>query len=200
MKCEFETAVSMIPSASTAEFGPLLYGLVLAYKPSVIVEVGTLFGHTAAWLARGLATLERGRLYCIDDFSLAPAARESMPMALNALGLGDYVTVIEGRSDEVEWPAQVDLAFIDGSHTYEGCKADVEKAQALGARVVVVHDTLDWWGPRQFINEIDVGGLFGWDVMNVTVGAGIAVLVRHTEKPPVRFTRDAAPSGAIGGG
>ncbi|MCI3281053.1 class I SAM-dependent methyltransferase [Synechococcus sp. PCC 6717] len=39
--------------------------------------------------------------------------------------LKHYVQFINARSDEVTIEGLVDLIFIDGDHSYEGCKADV---------------------------------------------------------------------------
>ncbi len=36
-----------------------------------------------------------------------------------------------------------DLIFIDGDHTYASCKADVELARGLGARMIALHDIVD---------------------------------------------------------
>lgn len=199
MPLDFEQTLRAVPHASTARFGPLLYGLVIAYRPSVVVEVGTLYGYTAAWLARGLASIGSGKLYCIDDFSLDAQAAVAAPGLLVALGFGDYVEFVRGRSQEVEWPDHVDMAFIDGSHSYEGCKADVKMAESRGASVIAIHDTIDWWGPRQLMAELNTGGKFGWDVLNMTTGEGMAILAKHKSKPRVRFSRESCPDGAIYG-
>lgn len=34
---------------------------------------------------------------------------------------------IRGDSKKVKWNKKIDVLFIDGDHTYEGCKADIEK-------------------------------------------------------------------------
>lgn len=85
--------------------GKLLMLLARAVRARRILEVGTLGGYSAIWLARGLEP--GGRLVTLEiDPAHARAARES----LTAAGLRNAVEVIEG-------PAAVSLERLAKEHT-----------------------------------------------------------------------------------
>lgn len=196
---EFCDNVREIPNAGTARHGALLYGLVKWLRPSVVVEVGSLGGYTAAWMARALYENQSGHIWLIDDFSLVPDSRDDLEGNLEQLGLKGTYTILEGRSTEVVWPTPVDMAFIDGDHSYEGCRNDVLKAMSCGATTIVIHDTTGWWGPRDLIEEIRSGldAWKFWDVMECCFDSGLTVLRKREAKPPVTFSQEKYPTGWI---
>ena len=197
---EFFDNVQGCYSAGTQRHGPLLYGLVRWLMPSVVVEVGSLGGYTAAWMARALFENGHGALWCIDDFSLVPGGREKLANNLEQLGVYDRVTILEGRSDLVVWPTPVDLAFIDGDHSYQGCLADVLRAVKNGAKCIVVHDTVGWWGPRQVVDGFrngDYPELMDYDFMECMFDSGLAVFKKREAKPDVTYLESKYPTGAI---
>jgi predicted O-methyltransferase YrrM len=97
-------------------FGRLLEILTRLVNARVVVEVGTLGGYSAAWIARGLA--DGGRVYSMEiDAHHADVAREN----LSSVGLDDVVDVLVGPALDT-FPTlaantavagHVDLAFID---------------------------------------------------------------------------------------
>jgi predicted O-methyltransferase YrrM len=85
--------------------GKLLYLLARLVKARAILELGTLGGYSATWLARALPP--DGRLVTIEaDARLAAEARSHLP---------DSVTVITGRAADVlpTLAGPFDLIFID---------------------------------------------------------------------------------------
>ena len=102
----------------------ILAGCVAMSQPSLILEIGTGFGYSSAWLALGFvhADLE-GRIISIDNYSeggLGPAglnAAKSIAKSLKVEQLVDFV-VGESPKDVAEYIADeiVDIAFIDADH------------------------------------------------------------------------------------
>lgn len=103
--------------AVSPDVGRLLKILVSMTRGRVAVELGTLGGYSAIWIARGLP--EGGKLFTIEyddahaDFAEAEIA---------AAGLDDRVEVIRGAALKVLpglvaqlGPASIDFAFIDAT-------------------------------------------------------------------------------------
>ena len=76
------------------------------------VEIGSLYGYSARWLARGLA--DGGRLYSLEN---SPACVIAAKDFIEASGLSRRVTVMEGPAQEslktLSKLAPFDLCFID---------------------------------------------------------------------------------------
>lgn len=204
---EFNRRATDVTALDTQRHALLIAGLVRWLQPEVCVEVGTYCGGTAVHIARALQENGKGELVCIDDFSLNGEAFHQLWYHLGALDLGDVVSVNVGKSTEPDiWPERVDFAVIDGDHSLEGCKRDVQTALILGARCVVVHDVASWWGPRQLLNalraelsdplsfmrkSVDV------DLLAAGFDGGLAVLLRREEFPPLQFSQEQYPEGHV---
>jgi len=85
--------------------------------------------------------------------------------------LKHYVQFINARSDEVTIEGLVDLIFIDGDHSYEGCKADVFNYVPWYLRpggYFILHDYYGWYDDqgrnnspvKQVIDELIEEDLF----------------------------------------
>lgn len=164
-----------------------LYALVKWTRPCTVVEVGTHIGMSAVWMARGLQETLVGsklcRLYCIDPFCWVEEPQEALwNAAVDSCGVRDVVELIKGRSQEVEWPLAVDMAFIDGNHVYEVCKHDAEKARSLHAKVIAIHDSVAWEGSRRYADEMRATWQ-GWDFVEENVDCGLLVAKRREERP-----------------
>jgi predicted O-methyltransferase YrrM len=104
-------------AAKPARLGQLLFRLARYYRPSVIVELGTSLGLSAAYLATGAAGAS---LWTIEG---SAAVAERAKRHLSELGL-EGVEVTTGNFDMVLEPlvervGPVDLAFVDGNHRSE---------------------------------------------------------------------------------
>jgi len=76
--------------------GKLLYLLLKMVGARKVVEVGTLAGYSALWMARALH--DDGRLWTLESEPLhAKVARENIAAA----GFKDVVTVVEGRATDI---------------------------------------------------------------------------------------------------
>jgi predicted O-methyltransferase YrrM len=117
----------------------LLFG-VGAFAPGHgrMVEIGSFQGGSSCFLAAGLKRRGQGRLTCIDPFlggppwlGMAPHQRtlERFRKGIKACGVEDWVDARVGDSPAVAaiWPAEpVDVAFIDGDHSFLGALRDFE--------------------------------------------------------------------------
>ncbi len=92
------------------EDGALLAALVRLLRPALIVEIGTLFGYSAIWMARALPS--GGRMITIEH---EPAHAAVARANLAAAGLDGTVEVREGDAREVlaTIPPPVDMVFVD---------------------------------------------------------------------------------------
>ncbi len=96
------------------EDGALLQLLVRLVAPRVVVEVGTLFGYSAIWMARALTP--GAELFTAEaDEHHATVARANV----EAAGLADRVTIVTGRAPEslTGLPDPVDMVFVDADKT-----------------------------------------------------------------------------------
>lgn len=134
-----------------------LYALVKWLRPKTIVEVGTHIGMSAVWMARGCQENGEGHLYCIDSFCWTWENQEQQWKAnVTACQVESTITLLSGRSQEVDWPKQIDMAYIDGNHTYDVCKHDCEKAMEAGASCLVLNDASSSIGVYQVSSELKI--------------------------------------------
>jgi predicted O-methyltransferase YrrM len=110
--------------------------------PINVLEIGTWVGESAC---AALNAMERGQVHvhCVDHWKgtasdltaglLGAIGRETV-LDICMKNLNDYFdssqfTVHIGDSETVEsfYQDDIDLVYIDADHTYEGCKADIER-------------------------------------------------------------------------
>lgn len=123
----------------------LLYSLVRALGPEMVAEIGVYKGSTTAWIAQGLEENGAGMLFAIDKRE-CPQARALIQQG----GLGERVTWFD-KTVSVPVPAGVpplDLVFVDGDHSYEGCLRDIDAYWPLVKQggLMVFDDLVPWPG------------------------------------------------------
>ncbi|MBW3666520.1 MAG: O-methyltransferase [Actinobacteria bacterium] len=101
--------------AVSADVGRLLLILAAMTPGRIALELGTLAGYSAIWIARGLAP--DGKLYTVEA---APAHADFAESEIARAGVADRVEVIRGEAlgvlpdlaDQLG-PGRVDFAFLD---------------------------------------------------------------------------------------
>ena len=143
--------------------------VVKEQHPSVILEIGTFQGITTLNLA--LNSPRETRIYTVDlpqDYKTTKYDIDSPEMTRipvrhdlwQKYGVEDRITQVLCNSALLkpeQLPADIDLAFIDGSHTYEYVKNDTELLQKRLAPggVLLWHDySPDRPGVFQYLNEL----------------------------------------------
>jgi predicted O-methyltransferase YrrM len=158
-----------------------LYGIARTLRPACIVEIGSARGRSTCALALACRQNNSGRVFAIDphtptawsDTGAETNTYEFLREKLQRYGLQDYCEIIRSTSQEAlaNWTRKIDMAFIDGDHTYEGVKTDFElcRPHLTEHALVVFHDTI--WehrlddpntrpniGVPRFLEELKQGG------------------------------------------
>ena len=190
------TIAEGIERLHTSRHAWVMYGLIRSLCPHSVVEVGAWHGFCTLHLAQALEDNGAGVVTVIDNFSLQNDA-VAIHNNLNRAKLGHRLNIINGKSSEVQWPAQVDFAFIDGDHSLQGCLDDCNKAIQRGAVCVCIHDTVGWWGPRDYVEMFRKESAGQWDVMEFGYDSGFTVLLKQFPKPPVFYSEKDYPEGHV---
>lgn len=164
------------PGTLNLGFGFLYYGLVRTLRPEHTLVIGSGFGFSVACLALGLRDNGRGRLSFVDpSYSLVghgplqtiggtsqwddPAR---VAERFGRFGVADLVTHYRMTSAEFfadcekRTPRAIDLAFIDGNHSYENVRQDFAGALRRMRRngYLLLHDTNIYL--REFVRHAGV--------------------------------------------
>jgi predicted O-methyltransferase YrrM len=144
-------------------FGFIYYGLVRALRPGHVLVIGSGFGFSVVCLALGLKDNGKGRLTFVDPSysvfkngpfqTLGGRGQWDSPQAVRAhferFGVEHLVTHHRLRSDEF-FPLYprlglppVDVAFIDGNHSYASVEYDFRQVLQHTRKnsYVLLHDT-----------------------------------------------------------
>jgi predicted O-methyltransferase YrrM len=137
-------------SVVAPEFANALYALVRREKPRLVLEVGLAQGATALTIATGLRENGEGRLISIDPFQRTEWHGAGLH-ALERAGLEHLHTHLEDP-DFIALPrlletyaGAVDLAYIDGRHSFEYALLDffyVDRLLRVGG--LVGFNDCDW--------------------------------------------------------
>lgn len=124
-----------------AEEGKLLQLLVALHKPMRIVEVGTLAGYSALWMARALP--RGGQLYTIDkDQEHVRLARDFFARS----EVGDRIISLEGDAKQVlqrlNDKGPFDMVFIDADKNSYNDYLDWAEAHVRKGGLIVADNTL----------------------------------------------------------
>lgn len=126
-----------------------------AYTAGLAIEIGCFQGWTSRYLARYC-----GELICIDPWDgEQDGSDERIYQAfLKNTAEFDNITVIRAKSQDAkvdQYKGKVDLIFVDGLHTYDGCITDLRKFEPLlsDTGTIFVHDAFDggWPGVRKAV-------------------------------------------------
>jgi len=128
---------------------------------AVMVEIGSYLGASSCFLAAAALEIHGARLHCVDTWEnegMSEGSRDTwQDFQYNTR---EYQYVIEphrGRSLDVArtFTHRIDLIFIDGDHSYEGCHGDIVNWLPFvkDGGCVILHD-LGWAeGVQKVVNE-----------------------------------------------
>ena len=190
------------------EHRPLLESLVYLNQAKVIIEVGVAEAKTTEWLCRG-TKVWGGFVYGYDLWDTHGlknqfehwSSKEKCEAYLQSKGHTNFeLTKINSRTPEfaelikTKHPV-IDLAFIDGCHSYDGIKNDFDAIypQLSATGVIVFHDTMSIDGCREFMIDLRTkyndgtfdlvtfpyGSMFYSDGNVVDRRTGVSVLVKR---------------------
>lgn len=131
--------------SETAAYCGVLYGLAVALKPKVIVEIGCQFGlSTRMFLATG------AEVHSYDVDLQCGDLHLSLPVEWQK-----NWHFHPGKSQEIE-PRGCDLLYVDGDHSYEAVVSDMARHAPLvrDGGLVVLDDYHEGWpGKMRWVDE-----------------------------------------------
>lgn len=166
---------ALVAGGSELGLGMTLFSLAVSIKAVNIIEIGRFKGFSTLCLASALKFLDIGwqeplqhkqrpdinyediekpqqrKLFSIDLFSTEEAIK-----LIKDTELTEYVDFINQRSDTVNIQKEVDLIFIDGDHSYDGCKEDVFHYVPWNLRpggYFILHDYFGWYDEQNRNNS-----------------------------------------------
>jgi predicted O-methyltransferase YrrM len=126
------TSLDHAISSMTVRQGAYLFGLIRQMRARKVVEIGRFKGGTTLIMAAAMGN--HGHLWSIDigykESYMNPGRSWDAMLsdALVAFGLSNVeILVGDSRTIEVDFGGEVDLATIDGDHSYEGVRSDFER-------------------------------------------------------------------------
>lgn len=187
------------PTSAWIEHIPFGMALVEMLRPATIVELGTQRGDSYLAFCQAVATLGLPtRCHGIDTWAGDPQMPLTVEQMLAELRrghdapYGGFSTLIQSTFDEALprfADGQIDLLHIDGAHTYEAVKHDLESWRPKVSRrgVILFHDTMVTdradFGVHRFWAEISTTG----PSFNFHHAHGLGLLAAGPETPqPVR--------------
>jgi predicted O-methyltransferase YrrM len=146
-----------------------------------IVEIGSAWGKSTILLASGSKHANRERVYAIDPHTGDPwytrnehltqfSSLAEFEHNLRSFGVTDWVTPVVATSVEAADTLDtgpIRLLFIDGLHTYEGVKSDIERwtPRVIDGGIVVFDDYFkdesDGVGVQRAVDELVNSGVVG---------------------------------------
>lgn len=173
--------------------GHVYYGLVRAYRPKVIVVIGSWRGFVPIVMAKAqLDNAEGGRVVFIDPSMVDDFWKDSEEVFLyfNTFGLTNIehycmTTQVFTLTSVYKDLTKIGMLFVDGMHTAEQAKFDHESfLSKLGNNPALFHDSQSTMistlydehyqhNVHTYINELRDRG---YSVMDVPLGTGVAMV------------------------
>jgi predicted O-methyltransferase YrrM len=128
-----------------------LYGLS-SRTNGVFVEIGSYKGASSCFIAKGIKDRKtKSTLYCIDTWkndAMSEGYRDTFDVfKKNTAEFGDIICPIRGKSTEIaeKFSKKIDFLFIDGDHSYEGVKSDIDSwFPKLNSNALVIFHDIGW--------------------------------------------------------
>lgn len=139
----------------------VLYSLAKKKSDGFIVEIGSFVGASCVFIA---SSIKEGKILCIDTWendAMSEGKKNTWDeFCLNTYEFEQKIIKIKGFSNEVvekvrKIAPQIDMLFIDGDHSYEGCKMDFDLYFPLIKKsgIIIFHDSGWANGVKKVIKE-----------------------------------------------
>ena len=168
---------AQIPGMIDPSSGQMLYALCyMQPMHGDVVEIGSWQGRSTSFLANAVKDSNNGSLYAIDHFKGNIGKEELYKVDdslidlsgkflanISEVGLIDYVKLLDMPSDEAAQELEnirIRFLFIDGDHTHEGVKKDIELffPKLVSGSIVVFDDYFDGFpGLITAVDELVIG-------------------------------------------
>lgn len=133
------------------------------------LEIGTWNGITTTGMGLVASLLATGKkVYSIDNYighsnldGSPETALKNYKSNIAKFHLEDYCELIIGNSEDVVFDKEIGFLFIDGGHSYEQIKRDMDKyiPKVIKDGIIVFHDYSDAFPDIQkAIGDADLGG------------------------------------------
>lgn len=114
---------------------------------SVVVEIGSYLGSSSVMIAEALESND-GHLYCVDTWkndAMSEGERDTWSVFQEHIRPWKHrISTKRSRSKDAAaaFHAPIDMLFIDGDHSYEGCRRDLEAwgSYVKHGGIVIFHD------------------------------------------------------------
>jgi hypothetical protein len=163
-----------------------LESLIREHRIKSVIEIGSLFGLSAVWFAQRVE-----RVTCVDRWFSEDnyesvnnwegmrrrweLPRDIFPIFRDFVmhsGVWDKICPVRGNAPYVAGEVEdADLVYIDGDHSYRGCKRDIEAYLPKARKIICGDDyqhvdSVESFGVIQAVNEAfphpNVAGRFWW--------------------------------------
>ena len=116
-------------------------------QQSTFVEIGSYLGASSCFLAAA-AVKRKSVLHCVDTWyndGMSEGKRDTWKeFQINTNCFRDAIIPHKGKSLDIanSFKEPIDLLFIDGDHSYEGCRSDVESwfPHLKPGGLIIMHD------------------------------------------------------------
>lgn len=139
----------------------LLYKLAYSLEENAtIVEIGSYLGASSSFLASA-AKEKKHTVYCVDTWKnegMSEGERDTFrEFCKNIEPLKDNIRILRGKSADIAktFNEKIDLLFIDGDHSYESVKTDVQSwlPKLKDGGIIVSHDYRWAEGVKRVVDE-----------------------------------------------
>ncbi|EKD69462.1 MAG: hypothetical protein ACD_47C00113G0005 [uncultured bacterium] len=126
------------------------------------VEIGSYLGASSCFIAAGIKRAGgKSKLYCVDTWrndSMSEGPRDTFDEFMkNTFGYKELIVPVRNTSEAAAklLTERINFLFIDGGHSYEAVKADVELwlPKLNSGAVAIVHDYGWAEGVKKVVNE-----------------------------------------------
>jgi predicted O-methyltransferase YrrM len=162
-----------IQTHTTAREREALYDLASGSgEPRNLLEIGSYLGASSFCLAAGMSHGGGGRLFCVDTWqneTMPDGSRDTFAeFGANTSRYRDFIVTVRKRSEALlpsDISGRISLAFIDGDHSYDSVRGDVETIKPFLAEdaIVAFHDSRYFPGVSKAIGECL--SLDGWQLL-----------------------------------